>query len=133
MISSREGQRSCTSLIRGALAKPEKLEFVFAFDPQYRLFPSNGVWGGLTPRGDMRLEFFVETFAQPTRVVNVITSDGNLGEETERTPAQGEHQIITRSMQVGVMIPGSQLESIAEFLRQKSVEWKALVTPVVTE
>ncbi len=39
---------------------PQEFEFFFEYDKDYRIVAANGVWGGITLRGDIHLDFFVE-------------------------------------------------------------------------
>ena len=63
-----------------------QIEFHFEYDPGYRLVAANGVWGDPTPRGDLRLDFFVEAVSLPTRVMHAISPEGRVGTELRREP-----------------------------------------------
>jgi hypothetical protein len=101
--------------------KPDKLEFFFEYDPGFHIFPTNGVWGGLTPRGDLHLEFFVESVATPERVVNAIEGT-RLGQEIERSPARR----LIRRVQVGVLMSLDQAEALARFIDERLAEFKTI-------
>jgi len=99
------------------------IEFAYEYDPGYRVVAANGVWGGATPRGDFRLDFFVESLAIPQRLRHEVLPD-KLGDELSRTPDKG---LITRRLQVGVLLSIHEVKSIADFLNQqlKVLEQKA--------
>jgi hypothetical protein len=99
--------------------KGSEIEFVFELDSDYRLVPCNGIWGGLTSRGDFRIDFFVESQAIPERVTNAINEETQtLGKETRRNPPK---QII-RQMQVGVLMSADTAASLIGFLQERIEE-----------
>ena len=97
---------------------PKKITFRFEKDEDYRLIPVNGVWGGATPRSDILVDFFHESYALPEMVAHAVTLDGQLGEEVKRTPP-GE---IRRKVLVGMVLTAEQAESIGHWLLQKARE-----------
>ena len=65
---------------------PKKITFRFKKDDNYRLIPVNGVWGGPTPRGDIKVDFFHESPSLPKEVTQALSPDGQLGKKPERKP-----------------------------------------------
>ena len=108
---AREGTRAMPE----PLGEDRQVKFRFEFDPGYRLIGANGIWGGVTPRGDLRLDFFVESQGIPDHVTHLITSDNRLGPELNRVQQDG----IIRRIQVGVLLSLDQADSIADFIKQK--------------
>lgn len=102
--------------------KKEKveLEFVYEYDPAYRIVASNGIWGGMTPRGDFRIDFFVESQAVPERITNII-EDGKLGKEISRTPPA---RLVSRRLQMGVLLSPGEVKSIADYLNEQLKKFK---------
>lgn len=92
--------------------KQTEIEFFFEYEPSYRVVPVNGAWGGLTPRGELKLDFFVESIQTPERIKNRMQDDGRLGDEISRTP---ERRIVRR-LQVGILVGIEEAESIAKFI-----------------
>jgi len=103
------------------MGEDRQIKFFFEYDPAYRLIGANGVWGGITPRGDVRLDFFVEAQGIPKEVVNLITPEGSLGPELSRSPAQR----IVRRIQVGVLLSLEQAESTADFIKSRVADFRA--------
>lgn len=99
----------------GNVHQNEEIEFVYEYDSNYKIVASNGVWGGITPRGDFRLDFFVESQSVPEKITNII-EDGKLGRELSREPAK---RMFTRRMQVGVLLSQRDLKTIAEFFNEQ--------------
>lgn len=93
---------------------PNEIDFSFEYDKDYRILASNGVWGGVTTRGEMKLDFFVESLGIPDSIKNKVEKDGKLGDEITRSP---EKRYIRR-LQVGVLLSQVQALSLAEFIQQ---------------
>jgi hypothetical protein len=97
---------------------PKKITFRFQQDEDYRLIPVNGVWGGVTPRGDIKVDFFHESTSQPEVVTQEVTPDGVLGKEVERIPSKS----IDRTVLVGMVLSLEHAESISRWLQDKARE-----------
>ena len=100
------------------MGEDRQIKFRFEYDPAYRLVGANGIWGGITPRGDIRLDFFVESLGTPEHVTHLIAPDGRLGPELSRSQPEG----IVRRVQVGVLLSLEQADSVADFIKQKVAE-----------
>ena len=90
----------------------EKVVFEYAAASQFRLVPANGAHGGITRRGDFRIDFFVESAGLPEQVVHSVTPDG-LGPEIERSP---DPMRVIREAQVGVVMHVDQARSLAHWI-----------------
>ena len=100
---------------------PKNITFRFEKDEDYRLIPVNGVWGGATPRSDILVDLFHESYTLPEVVTHAVTPGGQLGEEVERIP-KGE---IRRKVLVGMVLTAEQAESIGHWLVEKAREVRA--------
>lgn len=100
--------------------KQTEIEFFFEYEPTYRVVPVNGAWGGLTPRGELKLDFFVESVQTPERIKNRMAGDGRLGDEISRIP---ERRIVRR-LQIGILVGIEEAESIARFILGRVEELK---------
>ncbi len=100
---------------------PKTVEFVFEDDPGYRVVAANAAWGGLTLRGDIVLDFVVDSTTAPQRVENLVGQDA-IGDEVRRFPPE---RTTTRRRQVGVLLTIDNAESIAKFLLQKVATFRA--------
>ena len=97
---------------------PTKITFRFEKDENYRLIPVNGVWGGPTPRGDIMVDLFHESYARPEVVAHEVTPGGQIGKQVEHTPTIE----IRRKIFVGMVLTVEQAESIGRWLREKARE-----------
>jgi hypothetical protein len=98
-----------------------QIEFHFEYDPGYRLVAANGVWGDPTPRGDLRLDFFVEAVSLPTRVMHAISPEGRVGTELRREPERR----FTRRIQLGILVSMDHAESIARTIQDMVAEYRS--------
>ena len=98
-----------------------QIEFHFEYDPGYRLVAANGVWGDPTPRGDLRLDFFVEAPTLPTRVMHAISPEGRVGTELRREPERR----FTRRIQLGILVSMDHAESIARTIQERVAEYRS--------
>ena len=95
-----------------------RVVFQYEKDPDYRVVYANGAFGGVTPRGDIKFELFIEYVKAPETIVHSMTPDG-LGPEIERLP---DRTPITRESQVGVIMSPNQAKSLAHWLLGKLSE-----------
>lgn len=99
----------------------ETIRFEFSKAPDYRVVAANGVWGGLTPRGELHLDFMLDSIGIPAAVVHSITAEGGLGPEITRQPPK----VVSRELQFGVLLSLGHAESIANWILDKVREAKA--------
>lgn len=104
------------------IKKLTELEFFFEHDPNYRIIAANGIWGGLTPRGDIQLDFFVEKQNTPESIRHELKETGVLGDELGRFPSRK----IIRRLQVGILLSAEQADSVANFIKDKVKELREI-------
>ena len=103
---------------------PSEVEFFFEYDKDYRIVAANGVWGGFTPRGDIRLDFFVEGQSVPESIQNKITEDGKLGAEI--AGSRKPEKKIVRRLQIGVLLSQEEADSLANFIKGRLAELETI-------
>ena len=109
---------------------PQRITVLFRKDENYRLIPVNGVWGGVTSRGDIQVDLYHESLMRPSEVTHDLTPQGAIGPETARKPSQ---PLIERTVLVGMMLTAEQADSIGRWLRDKAVEVAKARIPVQQE
>ena len=97
------------------------VKFVFVKSPDYRTIAASGVWGGVTPQGQLKLDLFVDSVVTPEFITHNIRKDGRLGEEIERAPSG---RIVTRELQIGVLLTVNVAEIIANWILARVQEAK---------
>ena len=100
---------------------PKNIKYLFKKDDDYRIIPANGVWGGPTPRGDIRADFFCEFESLPKEIHHAVDEDGRLGQELKRIPST-EDITIQRNFLVGMILTVEQADSIGRWLQKKARE-----------
>ena len=103
--------------------QPDEISIEWGYDKNYRLVPANGMWGGITPRGDLRIDFFVESIAVPDSGAGKLLNDGS-GNYTEHHEVS-EKVTMVRKMQVGVMVPPQQVQSFMRWFQDKAQKVEA--------
>jgi len=99
----------------------KRVKFVHHWPTDYKIYPANGAWGGVSGRGDVILHFFVERHVVPEEEVQTIKEDGSLA-PIERKP-QEELQL-ARDMQVGILVNREQAVGIANWILQKVKQYE---------
>ena len=102
----------------------QQVEFHFEYDPGYRLVAANGVWCDPTPRGDLRLDFFVEAPTLPRRIMHALGPEGRVGPELRREP----ERTFTRRIQLGILVSMDHAESIARSIQDRVAEYRSRST-----
>jgi len=96
-----------------------QIHFSYEYEPTYRLFPANGIWAGITPRGDLRLDFFVESHVVPSEVVHLVSPEGKIGNELRRVPGGAQGRNYVRRMQAGILLSLDHADNIADFIKSQ--------------
>jgi len=81
----------------------------------YRTYHVDGIFGGLSPRGILYVEPFVERAPTPTMIKHEITADGRLGEEILR---QGKSGVI-REIECGLIMDFNTAKTLHKWLGEK--------------
>lgn len=98
-----------------------------AFDIKY-IFPddynpkyANGAWGGISPRGDLIVNFFLERMPLPTKETYELRPEGNLGQRLNSDP-EGIETTMIRFIQSGLVLNLENAISIHQWLGNKIEE-----------
>lgn len=87
----------------------------FVREPHYQVFYASGVYGGLTPYGELWIDFFIDR-ATPSdyEVIEIDESGTEIARRPQRLGAE-----FTRYLQCAVIIHPERIPSIIEWLQQK--------------
>lgn len=99
--------------------KPEDIPIEYEYDSNYHVVAANGMFGGLTPRGDLRIDFFVEYTGVPGPGALKYRRNPDGSTEEVPGPKPGSTKMIRR-VQVGVLVPPQQIESFSNWFRDKA-------------
>ena len=88
----------------------------------YAQIPANGIFGGLTPRGDLICHFFLEYQDLPEEETFPIEDGKPVTEATRRTfhvPVQEGEILMRREMKVAIILPIQQVPSVISWFEEK--------------
>ena len=96
----------------------DQITFKYKYDPNYNPVFSNGVYGGMTPRGEIVMNFFTERPALPKEETYQII--GNMLSPIPNSPKpENLHQSAVRFIECGVIIDEVTAKSIIDWLQHK--------------
>jgi len=100
------------------MAEKEQLEFVFQYDPSFRIFPSTTSWVGPSGPGDLRIDFFVESIAIPNSTTHALTGENKLiGQEISRSPERRGIRVVQASAILSLTHAKLLIQSIQQVLK----------------
>jgi hypothetical protein len=106
--------------------KPEKkpaikdIDFHYIKTPCYRTYHVDGIFGGLTPRGNLYVELFVERKPTPNMVKHAVKDSGEVGEELFREGKSG----FVREIECGLSMDIQTAKSLQKWLESKISEFE---------
>ncbi len=104
---------------------PKRVRVIISKPDDYLQIPANGIFGGLTPRGDLICHFFLEYYELPKEEAFPVVDGRPVAEETKRTfqPPIGEGELlIKRDMKAAIILPIQQVPSIISWFEEKLKE-----------
>lgn len=103
--------------------KLEEIDFHYLKTHSYRTYHVDGIFGGLTPRGNLYMELFVERGPTPTLIRNKLTKSGKVGDEVIREGKTG----FIREIECGLMMDIETAKVIRGWLNTKIEDFEKLV------
>lgn len=107
-----------------ATKMPKRVRYVPHWPADYRIYPANGLWGGITGRGDFVMHFFVERHVVPKEEIQDVKEDGSVAPAKQEPTEQLD---IERDMQVGIMINREQAVNIAKWMLEQVEKYEKLM------
>ena len=104
--------------------KPE-MTFKYIFTYDYNPVYVNGAHGGVSPRGELVMNFYLERQPLPNAITHEITPAGGIGPETEMDPADLTHSVV-RHVTNGVVLNYGTARELHYWLGEKLKEMEAL-------
>jgi hypothetical protein len=104
----------------------DKIKFHYIKANHFRVVHVDGVFGGLSPSGDIFASLFSQRPPIPTLTVQPIKENGELGDEiiSERASKDG----IVREMEVGLAIRPEVAQKLIGWLQEKVDQYNKLKT-----
>lgn len=104
--------------------KPE-LKFKYIFDYGYNPVYANGAHGGVSPRGELVMNFYLERMALPESITHEINPNGTIGSETAAEPDDLAHSMV-RFIEAGVVMNYQNARELHLWLGERVKEMEAL-------
>jgi len=93
--------------------KTRELTFRYIFDDLYNPVYVNGAYGGLSPRGEIVMNFFLERTGLPYSQTHAVGDDGTLGKVVGKEP---EDQVVVRFVTTGIVLSTESAKTIHKWL-----------------
>ena len=113
--------------------EPQRVLFHYIKSPAFHTLHADGVIGGVTPRADLHLAFYVERLPLPNQTQHAIHEDGTLGPELRHLRVCKEG--IVREMLVDITMDAITAEALhgwlgrhLEMLRKRLSDLEAVST-----
>ena len=109
----------------------QRIRYHFIKSNHFRTVLAEGVYGGISPTGKIRMTFFNERTALPQQTEHALTSDGRVGAEVldGRVSRDG----IVRELEVDVVVDIDNAKKIHHWLGQKIDELSKLLEDIRRE
>lgn len=105
--------------------KKNELKFKYIFDQSYNPVYTNGAHGGVTPRGELIVNFYLERQPLPNALSHEISANGSIGQETGVEPAD-LHRSFVRHISSGVVLNRQTAIEIHTWLGEKLKEMETM-------
>lgn len=106
--------------------KPEELTFHYKKTESYRTYHADGFYGGLTPKGNLYMEIFLERRVTPKEEVYELGPQGNLAQNPLRK--EGLTGLI-REIEAGVIMDYNTMVLLKNWLDGKIKEYQEAYLP----
>lgn len=98
---------------------PKEINIHYIKTSSYRTYHVDGAYGGLTPKGDLYCEFFVERQVTPQSVVHEVENDGRLGKMKKKIGEDG----FIRQIECGISLDINTATALKGWLEEKIHEY----------
>jgi hypothetical protein len=105
-------------------AEKDKVRFHYIKSNYFRVVHMDGIFGGLSPTGDIFMSIFSQRPPIPVVTVQPVKENGELGDEliSERTVKDG----LVREIEVGIAVRPEIAESLIKWLQEKVEQYNSL-------
>jgi hypothetical protein len=97
-----------------AMTSKNSIKFKYIFEDNYNPEYINGAYGGITPKGEIVINFFFERHGLP-KSETISLTDGQLGSEIEREPVDHKQSMV-RVVKNGIILSLKNAKTINDFL-----------------
>lgn len=110
------------------MEKPEKIKFKYIFQENYNPKYVNGAFGGISPQGEIVINFYMERVAIP-KTQTFGFHEGQILDEIveERTPQDHEKSVV-RVIENGIVLDLAHAELIHDWLAKHIKDLKSKIS-----
>ena len=105
--------------------KKQELTFKYVFPENYNPEYVNGAHGGLSPRGELVINFYLERPPLPHAITHALTPSGTIGAELEEEPEDLKSSLV-RFVTGGVVMNLENARNIHAWLGERVREMEAV-------
>lgn len=98
-----------------------KVKYTYRKADDYKIIFANGVYGGITPRNELKFDFIHEYKETPGIEIIPVKEDGSPAPIEKEIPEEIE---ITRELKIGIILNLDQAESIGRWMLAKVEAFK---------
>lgn len=105
--------------------KKQELTFKYQFPTDYNPDYVNGAHGGLSPRGELVVNFYLERPPLPYAITHALNPNGTIGAELEEEPEDLKSSLV-RYVTGGIVLNLENARNIHAWLGERVKEMEAL-------
>lgn len=105
--------------------KKQQIIFKYLFAEDYNPVYVNGAHGGVSPRGELVVHFYLERPGIPVAITQEVNSNGTIGQVIEEVP-EDFSQTLYRAVESGIVLNSESARTIHGWLGERIKELDAL-------
>ncbi|MGA2150797.1 MAG: hypothetical protein ABSG48_01395 [Geobacteraceae bacterium] len=105
--------------------KKPAINFKYIFDYGYNPVYVNGAHGGISPRGELVMNFYLERQPLPNSISHEINPNGTIGNQTTEEPEDLKNSLV-RFIDTGVVLNYESARNIHFWLGERLKEMEAI-------
>jgi hypothetical protein len=105
----------------------QKLAFKYIFTYDYNPVYVNGAHGGISPRGEIIANFYLERSPLPNELVHSINPDGSINPEPASSDPDNLNSMLVRYVSNGIVLNHQNAKDLHNWLGDKIAELERLM------
>ena len=102
-----------------------EIKFKYIFNYSYNPVYVNGAQGGVSPRGELIMNFYLERMPLPESITHEINQNGTIGSEVDAEPEDLKNSLV-RVIENGVILNYQNARELHLWLGERIKEMEAL-------
>ena len=103
------------------MSEDRQIKFKYVFPENYNPVYCNGAFGGISTRGEIVANFFLERMPIPKSMTNAVNLDGTLSDVVDLEP-ENLNEIVIRYISTGIVLNEESARSIHAWLGEQIQE-----------